>query len=139
MVDTRRRGRCPDILRRRPMDQAVTSVLRDYEKRSNEESQRTSAMDTDEFFQHRDEFLLSVGPATGQLLNLLATQAKAKTILEVGSSYGYSTVWLAEAARTTGGKLITLEAIPEKQAHAREQIQKAGLAGSVDFRLGDAR
>ena len=121
------------------MDQTVENVLREYEKRSDEETKRTSNMDNDEFFKRRDEFLLSVGPATGQLLNLLATQAKAKTILEVGSSFGYSTVWLAAAARATGGRLITLEAIAEKQAYARQQIQKAGLASFVDFRLGDAR
>jgi len=121
------------------MDQSVASVLRDYEKRSDAENVRFNAMSDDEFVKHRDEFLLSVGPATGQLLSLLAKQSKAKTILEVGSSFGYSTVWLAEAAQANGGKLITLEAIAEKQAYARAQIEKAGLAAFVDFRLGDAR
>jgi len=91
-----------------------------------------------EMQQHLDEFLLSVGPATGQFLNLLARESEAKTILEVGSSYGYSTVWLAEAARATGGKVISLELRPEKQKHARASIEKAGLGGVVDFRLGDA-
>jgi len=121
------------------MDQTVASVLRAYEKRSDEETMRSRAMSDDEFAQHRDEFLLSVGPATGQLLHLLATQSKAKTLLEVGSSFGYSTVWLAEAARNSGGKLISLEAVPEKQEYARAQLQKAGLATFVEFRLGDAR
>lgn len=121
------------------MDHAVENILREYEKRSDAETERNRNMDDREFFKHRDEFLLSVGPATGQLLNLLARQSGAKTILEVGSSFGYSTVWLAEAARANGGRLITLEAIAEKQEYARVQIQKAGLTGFVDFRLGDAR
>jgi len=121
------------------MDQAVANILRDYEKRSDAETELTRDMDPREFYRHRDELLLSVGPATGQLLNLLAKQSAAKTILEVGTSFGYSTVWLAEAARANGGKLITLEAITEKQEYARGQIQKAGLANFVDFRLGDAR
>ena len=121
------------------MDQAVDTILREYEQRSNAETERSRNMDVAEFAKHRDEFLLSVGPATGQLLNLLAKQSKAKTILEIGTSYGYSTVWLAEAARTNGGKLITLDAIAEKQSYARTQIQKAGLEGYVDFRPGDAR
>src|SRR5882672_3858656 len=121
------------------MDHAVENILREYEKRSDAETERNRNMDDREFFKHRDEFLLSVGPATGQLLNLLARQSGAKTILEVGSSFGYSTVWLAEAARANGGRLITLEAIAEKQEYARAQIQKAGLTGFVDFRLGDAR
>jgi predicted O-methyltransferase YrrM len=120
------------------MDQAVESILREYEKRSAAETERNQKMDDKEFFKHRDEFLLFVGPATGQLLNLLAKQSHAKTIVEVGSSYGYSTIWLADAARANGGKLISLEAIGEKQAYAKAQIQKAGLAAFVDFRLGDA-
>jgi predicted O-methyltransferase YrrM len=121
------------------MDQAVESILREYEKRSAAETERNQKMDDKEFFKHRDEFLLFVGPATGQLLNILAKQSHAKTIVEVGSSYGYSTVWLADAAKANGGKLITLEAVAEKQAYAKAQIQKAGLASFVDFRLGDAR
>ena len=85
-----------------------------------------------------DELLLAVGPATGQLINLLAKEAEAKTILEVGSSYEYSTVWLAETARDNRGKVISLEIHPKKQEHACASIKKAGLDGTVDFRLGDA-
>ena len=96
-------------------------------------------MTDSEMQEHLDEFLLSVGPATGQLLNLLAKQSEAKTILEVGSSYGYSTVWLAEAARQNRGKVISLEIHSGKQESARSSIKKAGLDGFVDFRLGDAR
>jgi len=121
------------------MDQAVENILREYEKRSQAENERTRNMEGADWIKYRDELLLSVGPATGQLMNLLARQCKAKTILEIGTSYGYSTVWLAEAARANGGKLITLDAIADKQTYARDQIQKAGLADYVDFRLGDAR
>lgn len=96
-------------------------------------------MDMSEMGRHPDELLLSVGPATGQLINLLAKEMKAQTILEVGSSYGYSTAWLAEAARQTGGKVISLEMHEGKQQHARQSLVKAGLDGIVDFRLGDAR
>jgi predicted O-methyltransferase YrrM len=45
-------------------------------------------VDMAEMQRHVDEFLLSVGPATGQLINLLAKEMKAKTLLEVGSSLG---------------------------------------------------
>src|SRR5262249_41071646 len=84
-------------------------------------------------------FLLPVGPATGELMNLLIREAKAKTILEIGTSYGYSTVWLAEAARATGGKGITLDVHAGEQDYARPAPGKAGLQSFVDFRLGDAR
>jgi predicted O-methyltransferase YrrM len=121
------------------MDTAVENVLREFEKRSDREWEGIEKMGRPEMLQRLDEFLLSVGPATGQLINLLAKAAKAQVILEVGSSYGYSTVWLAEAARETGGKVISLEVHSEKQQHARASLEKAGLAGFVDFRLGDAR
>src|ERR1700741_1379500 len=114
------------------MDTAVENILREFEKRSAQEWEQMQQMDTTGMQRHLDEFLLSVGPATGQLVNLLATEAKARTILEVGSSYGYSTVWLADAARTTGGKVISLEIHEEKQNHARASVNKAGLDGFVD-------
>ena len=52
-----------------------------------------------------DDLLLSVGREAGILLYLLATGAQSRRILELGTSYGYSTVWLAAAARATGGKV----------------------------------
>lgn len=121
------------------MNKAIEQVLRGFEKRSKKESKVMDKMDMAQMREHLDDFLLSVGPATGQLINLLAKENEAKKILEVGSSYGYSTVWLAEAARETGGKVISLEMHAGKQAHARESVKKAGLDGFVDFRLGDAR
>jgi predicted O-methyltransferase YrrM len=120
------------------MDKAVERVLRAFEKRAEKESEQMRNMSDSEMQAHLDEFLLSVGPDTGQLLNLLAKESESKTILEVGSSYGYSTVWLAEAAHATGGKVISLEIHAEKQKHARASVEKAGLGGFVDFRLGDA-
>jgi len=80
-----------------------------------EQIEQIEQMDASKMGRHLDEFLLSVGPATGQFINLLAKEAEAKTILEVGSSYGYSTVWLAEAARDVGGKVVSLEIHEEKQ------------------------
>jgi predicted O-methyltransferase YrrM len=121
------------------MDTTVEKVIQEFEKRSKREWEELDRLDPKDFQSQMDRFLLAVGPATGQMMNLLIREAKAKTILEVGSSYGYSTVWLAEAARETGGKVISLEIHPEKQKHARESIQKAGLDRVVDFRLGDAR
>ena len=121
------------------MDLVIERILRDFEKRAATESEKIRQWDPAKMGRHLDEFLLSVGPATGQLINLLAKEARAQTILEVGSSYGYSTVWLAEAARETGGKVISLELHSTKQEHARASVHDAGLAAFVDFRLGDAR
>ena len=120
------------------MDPTVEKILREFEERSAREWDLMNRAERSNTPIDIDKFLLSVGPATGQLINLLAKQAVSKVILEVGSSFGYSTVWLAEAAQAVGGKLISLEKHPEKQRKARETIRKAGFSDVVDFRLGDA-
>ena len=121
------------------MDSAIETVLRQYDQRAADEMKQMQELPPGEFAKRIDEFLLAVGPATGQLMNLLIKEAKARTILELGTSHGYSTVWLAEAARTTGGKVITLEIHTGKQQYARQALSKAGLADFVEFKLGDAR
>src|SRR5688572_9126808 len=119
------------------MDPAAQRVLEDFERRTREEGRRVEEIGWDQFAKHRDEFLLAVGPATGQLMNILARESKAKVILEIGTSYGYSAVWLADAARATAGRVITLDLQAEKQKYARSQLERAGLAEYVDFRSGD--
>ena len=121
------------------MDNAIETVLSEYHQRSAAEMKRMQELPPAEMMKHIDEFLLPVGPATGQLMNILIKEAKAKTILEIGTSHGYSTVWLAEAARATGGKVITLDLHAGKQEYARNALRRAGLANLVEFKLGDAR
>jgi predicted O-methyltransferase YrrM len=121
------------------VDSAIETVLREYDQRSEAEMKRMREMPPADMMKHIDEFLLPVGPATGQLMNILVKEAKAHTILEIGTSHGYSTVWLAEAARATGGKVVTLDVHAGKQEYARGALSKAGLAGFVEFKLGDAR
>ena len=120
-------------------DAAVQLVLEEYEARSAEETKRWHTQERKDFIRERDQFLLAVGPETGQFMNLLVRESKSKVILEIGTSYGYSTLWLAEAARTTGGRVITLELQANKQEYARERMTRAGLASVVDFRLGEAQ
>ena len=121
------------------MDSAIETVLREYDQRAEAEMKRMREMPPAEMAKHIDELLLPVGPATGQLMNILVKESKARTILEIGTSHGYSTVWLAEAARETGGKVITLDVHARKQDYARKELGKAGLASFVEFKLGDAR
>lgn len=120
------------------MDSRVESLLAEYHARAAAEHKLMSALPMAEGMGRRDEFLLHVGPNTATLLNLLAKESKAKRILELGTSYGYSTVWLAEAARENGGKVTTLELSTEKSESARAALAKAGLDVYVDFKVGDA-
>jgi predicted O-methyltransferase YrrM len=82
--------------------------------------------------------MLNITPDTGRFLWILVRAARATRILEVGTSNGYSTIWLADAARATGGRVVTLEHDPNKVRLARENLQRAGVAGRVDVREGPA-
>ncbi len=121
------------------MNSAIQAVLDEYHKRAKAEGEQLNKLPFEELEKRLDEFLLPIGPASGQLVNILIKEAGCKTILEIGTSYGYSTVWLAEAAHHTGGKVISLDLVADKQQHARASLTKAGLANVVEFRLGDAR
>lgn len=120
------------------LDTKVKSVLKAYHKRIEQEDAMMKSLPMSENMKRRDEFLLSVGVETGIFLNTFIKSAKPKVILEVGTSYGYSTIWLAEAAKTYGGQVITLEISEEKAHFAQSKIKKAGLCDSVRFEIGDA-
>ena len=77
----------------------------------------------------------NVSPSQGKLLQLLAQTQGARTILEIGTLAGYSTIWLARAL-PAGGSLITLEADPNHAAVARENIARADLSNVVEIRIG---
>jgi predicted O-methyltransferase YrrM len=79
----------------------------------------------------------AVSPSQGKLLHLLARVQGARTILEIGTLGGYSTIWLARAL-PADGRLITLEFDPKHAKVASGNIARAGLAGVVELRLGRA-
>jgi predicted O-methyltransferase YrrM len=120
-------------------DPAVLAVLDAYHARITEE-RRARAENPDGMRQPgwRDTQLLTVGEEVGQLINILVKSLDKPRILEIGTSYGYSGIWLAEAARVTGGHVTTLELHDYKAAYARDMAERAGLADSIDFLVGDA-
>jgi len=120
------------------IDAAVWRVLEEYEARAEREEQLWNTLKEEELRRRLDEFLLPVGRAAGMLMNLIVKGAKARRILEVGSSYGYSTIWLAEAARAIDGRVISLELRSAKTEYARAQLERAQLERCVEFRVGDA-
>ena len=79
----------------------------------------------------------NVSPNQGKLLMLLGLIHKARTILEIGTLGGYSTIWLARAL-PPDGHLITLESNPQHAEVARDNIARAGLAHLVEVRVGRA-
>lgn len=123
---------------RMPTDIKFNTVLAEYQDRMLDENERMTSLSVSERIERRDEFLLSVGEEAAIFMNLLVKSSKAKSVLEIGTSYGYSTLWLAEAAKVNGGKVITLENNIDKVIYAKDKIAKAGLSKYVDFRTGDA-
>ncbi|MFF4661713.1 O-methyltransferase [Streptomyces sp. NPDC001282] len=80
---------------------------------------------------------IQVAASQGKLLHLLARLRGARTVLEIGTLGGYSTIWLARAL-PEGGRVVTLEADPAYAEVARANIARAGLAHVVDVRVGPA-
>jgi caffeoyl-CoA O-methyltransferase len=85
----------------------------------------------------QSERLRAIAPEVGQLLLTLALAARARTIVEIGTSGGYSTLWLAVAAERTGGHVTTFEIDPAKVALARRTFRSAGVERLVELRHGD--
>jgi predicted O-methyltransferase YrrM len=86
----------------------------------------------------RGRRLLNITPETGRFLGILIKSMRATRILEVGTSNGYSTIWLAWAACDTGGHVTTIERAADKIAMAHTNLERAGLAERVTIRQGAA-
>ncbi|HEV2295562.1 MAG TPA: O-methyltransferase [Tepidisphaeraceae bacterium] len=80
---------------------------------------------------------INVAPNQGKLLHLLARATGARSILEIGTLGGYSTIWLARAL-PADGKLITLEADANHAAIARSNFARAGLSDTIELIIGRA-
>ena len=83
--------------------------------------------------------LRQVPPETGRFLALLLAAAPAGLAVEIGTSAGYSALWLALACRETGRKLVTFEVLADKARIARETLAKAGIEDVVELVHADAR
>jgi predicted O-methyltransferase YrrM len=119
------------------LDTKFEALLTRYHARIAQEN-RLMKSDPAGFSRRRDEFLLAVGPEVGWLMHALIIGRGAKRILELGTSYGYSTAFLADAARQTGGRVYTMDLAADKQQYARAQLEEVGLLPQVEWMLGDA-
>jgi caffeoyl-CoA O-methyltransferase len=81
---------------------------------------------------------LNVTTREGRVLRQLTEAVGAKRVVEIGTSSGYSTIWLAMGARASGGKVFTHEIDPEKVKMARANFEKAGVADVITIIEGDA-
>ena len=80
----------------------------------------------------------NVEPETAELLGLLVRAKRARNVLEIGTSNGYSTIWLGDAVEATGGSVVSLEIDAARTAIAAGHLESVGLRTSVDLRTEDA-
>jgi predicted O-methyltransferase YrrM len=82
--------------------------------------------------------LRNVEPETAELLGVLVRALRARRVLEIGTSNGYSTIWLADAADAVGGAVVSLEVERERTTQALANVTRAGVKHAVDLRTQDA-
>jgi predicted O-methyltransferase YrrM len=80
---------------------------------------------------------IDVSAAQGRFLELLVRMTGARTILEIGTLGGYSTLWMARAL-PAGGRVVTLEVSPKHADVARQNFERAGLSAIIELRVGPA-
>ncbi|NQV80607.1 MAG: class I SAM-dependent methyltransferase [Alphaproteobacteria bacterium] len=119
------------------MDPRVQAVIDELHTRI--ESEEAAISDGMPRRETRDQRALAAGPQSAGLLNLLVRTKSARSIVEVGTSIGYTALWLGEAARDTGGHVIGMEYIDKKYDEAIDNIKRAGLDGIVEVHKGDAK
>jgi len=112
------------------MEQAVFDVLSALEMRDEKERLQNLP---------GEQRIRALHPDAARFLYITALSAKAKNIVEVGTSRGYSTIWLALVAQKHGGKVVTCEINPDHAEEARANFEKAGLSDLIEIVVGDAR
>ncbi|RDZ29279.1 O-methyltransferase [Lysobacter silvisoli] len=116
---------------RSPAAEALSSDERDRLLRS-----KTEYLD---FYERVKDLWLPVSRETGRLLYMLARSSQARSVVEFGTSFGISTLYLAAAVRDNGGgRVLTTEFEPYKVARAQQHLAEGGLLDLVEIRAGDA-
>src|SRR5689334_25223135 len=92
----------------------------------------------DQALSDRLERFRNVEPPTAELLGVLIRATGARRILELGTSNGYSTIWLADAAQATGGRVVSVDVDADRTQLARRNLAAAGLGDDVELRNEDA-
>ncbi|KAG2477010.1 MAG: O-methyltransferase family 3 [Nitrosopumilales archaeon] len=113
------------------MRENIRSVLKKLEKRAElEKSEKIQVS--------HDERMLAISSETGEFFNILLKAIKAKKILEIGMSVGFSTLWFADAILSNNGKIITIEENRNKIAMAKKNFEEAGVSAQIEIQEGKA-
>jgi predicted O-methyltransferase YrrM len=121
--------RSPRPFRERPLTTSLEALLAELEAFGKANDSATT---------ERPRRMLNITRDTGEFLAVLVRAMRARRVLEIGTSNGYSTLWLAEAARSIGGTVTTVELAQHKIDLATATFARAGLAASIALVHDDA-
>ena len=114
------------------MNPDISRVIERLERQSQlEKSRRVDVLPEDR--------MLAITKETGELLNMILRIKKARNMLEVGMSTGYSTIWCAEAILENQGKIITIEKNPNKVSRATKNFEDAKVSQNITIKNGTAK
>lgn len=113
------------------VDPKIDGILQEIEKQEKFEQQNPHAIPN-------SEKVLAIGRDTGIFYNILLQSIKAKKVLEIGMSTGYSTIWFAEAISKNNGKIITIDQDVKKIQRAKKNFEMTGLQDLIEIKHGDA-
>jgi predicted O-methyltransferase YrrM len=111
------------------MDDALESVLEEMLRYGTEHDAGKA---------DRLERLRNLEPDSARVLALLVRATGAQRLLEIGTSNGYSTLWLADAARSVGGRVLSVDVDAARSSLAARNLERAGLRELVELRVQDA-
>ncbi|HEV8191486.1 MAG TPA: class I SAM-dependent methyltransferase [Ktedonobacterales bacterium] len=111
------------------MDSALQTLLAELEERGS----KNDAVESE----YRSR-MMNLEPATARVLALWVRSARRQRVLEIGTSNGYSTIWLAWAVSTSGGQVTSVDRLAEKHELADANLRRAGLRERVELVSGDA-
>jgi predicted O-methyltransferase YrrM len=116
-------------LRHQQMNAEISSFLRQLEEHAQTHDARES---------EHSRKLLNLEPETAELVSIFARSSRARRVLEIGTSNGYSTIWFAASIGPEGGRVISIDRSSEKHRMAHDNLLAVGLLQYVDLRSGDA-
>ncbi|MEJ2260505.1 MAG: O-methyltransferase [Nitrosopumilaceae archaeon] len=113
------------------VDSKIDLVLKKIEKQEKFEQENPRQIPN-------AEKVLAIGRDTGIFYNILLQTMKAKNVLEIGMSAGYSTMWFADAISEQEGRIITIDHDQQKIERAKNNFTEAGVENLIEIRRGDA-
>src|SRR6266566_1105283 len=122
---------CEPLLRRR--HHQMNAEIQIFLKQLEEHARIHDAQESE-----HSRKLLNLEPETAAIVSILARSSRARRLLEIGTSNGYSSIWLAASVGPEGGHVISIDRSRDKHRMAHDNLLAAGLLQYVDLRLGDA-